>query len=78
MPQAKSAVAAEPKEIAELNWQPYDEEQISEAVANGERVFIDFTADWCLTCQFNEKILLNTERFKRFAAEKMSNCFAPI
>lgn len=65
----------EPKETAELNWQPYDEEQISEAVANGERVFIDFTADWCLTCQFNEKILLNTERFKRFAAEKNVKLF---
>ena len=65
----------ESKETAELNWLPYDEEQIGEAVANGERVFIDFTADWCLTCQFNEKILLNTERFKRFVAEKNVKLF---
>lgn len=65
----------ESKETAELNWLPYDETQIGEAVANGERVFIDFTADWCLTCQFNEKILLNTERFKRFAAEKNVKLF---
>ena len=65
----------ESKETAELNWLPYDETQIGEAVANGERVFIDFTADWCLTCQFNEKILLNTERFKRFVAEKNVKLF---
>lgn len=65
----------ESKETAELNWLPYDEAQIDEAAANGERVFIDFTADWCLTCQFNEKILLNTERFKRFTAEKNVKLF---
>ena len=59
----------------ELNWQPYNEQQIAKAAASGERVFIDFTADWCLTCQFNEKILLNTNRFKRFAAEKNVKLF---
>ena len=59
----------------ELNWQPYDAQQITNAAANGERVFIDFTADWCLTCQFNEKILLNTERFKRFVADKNVKLF---
>lgn len=59
----------------ELNWQPYNEQQIAKAAAGGERVFIDFTADWCLTCQFNEKILLNTNSFKRFAAEKNVKLF---
>ena len=59
----------------ELNWQPYDAQQITNAAANCERVFIDFTADWCLTCQFNEKILLNTERFKRFVADKNVKLF---
>ena len=59
----------------ELNWQPYDAQRITSAAANGERVFIDFTADWCLTCQFNEKILLNTERFKRFVADKNVKLF---
>lgn len=54
----------------ELNWQPYDEQQILENAVKGERVFIDFTADWCLTCKFNEKVLINTERFKRFVTEK--------
>lgn len=55
---------------ADLIWQPYDEQQILEDAANGERVFIDFTADWCLTCKFNEKVLINTAKFKRFVAEK--------
>lgn len=54
----------------ELNWQPYNEEKVLKAVSDGRRVFIDFTADWCLTCKFNEKMILDTNRFKRFVSEK--------
>ena len=27
----------------------------------GTPVFVDFTADWCLTCKVNEKVAINTE-----------------
>ncbi len=30
------------------------------AELDGQTVFIDFTADWCLTCKVNEKTVLNT------------------
>lgn len=63
------------KTYQELTWQAYDAQAIAEAAANGERVFVDFTADWCLTCQFNEKIILNTNRFKRFVSEKKVKLF---
>lgn len=56
-------------EKSELLWQPYDTITIEQQAAEGENIFIDFTADWCLTCQFNEKFLLNTDRFKTFVAE---------
>lgn len=38
----------------ELNWQPLDADRIAEEVAAGNRVFIDVTADWCITCQANK------------------------
>ena len=63
------------EEQQELAWQAYDAQAVTEAAANGDRVFIDFTADWCLTCQFNEKIILNTNRFKRFVSEKKVKLF---
>lgn len=42
-------------------WQAYDAEKISTARANGTAVFIDFTAAWCITCQVNKKLVLDTD-----------------
>ena len=38
----------------ELNWQPLDPARIATEVAAGKRVFVDVTADWCITCQANK------------------------
>ncbi|WP_232301126.1 protein-disulfide reductase DsbD family protein [Gilvimarinus agarilyticus] len=50
-------------------WQSYDKTAIAEARAAGRAVFIDYTAAWCITCQVNKKLVLDTdhtrELFKR-------------
>ncbi|GAA3536672.1 protein-disulfide reductase DsbD family protein [Zobellella aerophila] len=38
----------------ELNWKPLDVGRIERQVAEGKRVFVDITADWCITCQANK------------------------
>lgn len=43
----------------EVPWQPFSEERI-EALA-GHPVFVDFTADWCLSCKANEKTVLASQ-----------------
>lgn len=43
----------------DVPWQPFDEARVAEL--DGQTVFIDFTADWCLTCKVNEKTVLNTK-----------------
>jgi thiol:disulfide interchange protein DsbD len=45
---------------AALVWQPYSEQALAEASAAGRPVFIDFTADWCLSCKFNERAILDS------------------
>ncbi len=40
-------------------WQPFDRAQIDREVAAGRIVFVDVTADWCLTCQVNKALVLN-------------------
>lgn len=42
------------------NWQPYSESSLNAALDKDQPVFIDFTAAWCITCQLNKKIVLET------------------
>jgi len=39
-------------------WQPFDEAAIGRMVAAGQTVLVDVTADWCITCQVNKKVVL--------------------
>ena len=41
-------------------WQPYTQASFAAARATGQPVFIDFTAAWCLSCQVNERAVLQS------------------
>ena len=51
--------------ITEDGWYRYTPELIEELAKSGRTVFIDATADWCLTCKANEAAVLNRDDFKR-------------
>ena len=40
-------------------WQPFDRTAIPALVRNGKTVFVDVTAEWCITCQINKAISLS-------------------
>ena len=42
-------------------WQPWDEAEIDRQLAAGRTVFVDFSAAWCVSCQVNERLVLDTE-----------------
>lgn len=43
-------------------WQPLSEQAITAALADNKRVFVDVTADWCVTCKANKyNVLLRDE-----------------
>ena len=50
--------------VTEDGWYRYTPELIEELAKSGRTVFIDATADWCLTCKANEAAVLNREDFK--------------
>jgi len=41
-----------------VDWQPWSPEAVAQARAAGHPVLVDFTADWCLTCQVNKKLAI--------------------
>ena len=50
-------------------WQTFDRAAIDAAVRDGRVVFVDVTADWCVTCQVNKSLVLKRgEVAQRLAA----------
>jgi suppressor for copper-sensitivity B len=39
-------------------WQPFQPARIAPLVAAGHTVFVNITADWCVTCRVNERLVL--------------------
>jgi len=57
--------AAAPRQTGLVRWQPFDPEAIAGHVAAGRVVFVDITAEWCLTCQVNKAVALETRDVAR-------------
>ncbi|WP_460479036.1 protein-disulfide reductase DsbD family protein [Comamonas humi] len=40
-------------------WQPWSADRVAQALAQQQPVFVDFTAAWCVTCQYNKRTTLS-------------------
>ena len=45
---------------AAFEWEPFSTARVAELRAQGRPVFVDFTAAWCVTCQINKQVALET------------------
>jgi len=44
---------------SEIPWQTFSQQSLDNAIQSGRPIFVDFTADWCLTCKANERFALD-------------------
>ncbi len=51
--------------VSQAGWEPYNRAAIEQYRAQGRPVFVDFTARWCLSCQVNERAVLNRGDVRR-------------
>jgi thiol:disulfide interchange protein len=54
LPQADSTGSLK-ESVDGIDWQRWSPEAVTQARGEGHPVLVDFTADWCLTCQVNKK-----------------------
>jgi thiol:disulfide interchange protein len=55
---------------SELDWIPFSDKFLREALTSGKPVFIDFTADWCITCKVNERVTFNNQEIINYIKDK--------
>ena len=60
-PRAESRAATAAGAESAIAWVDFDRAEAERlAAGEGRLVFLDITADWCVTCKVNEKLVLNT------------------
>lgn len=62
--------ALEKKSADAIEWVDFTPERLKSETAAGKTVFVDFTADWCITCKFNERTAINTPAVRRILRER--------
>jgi thiol:disulfide interchange protein len=56
---AAGASTSQAQSAGSTQWQPFTPALVAVSRAQGKPVFIDFTASWCLSCQVNERLILD-------------------
>jgi thiol:disulfide interchange protein DsbD len=51
--------------IDALEWETFSAEAVDRHRQAGRPVFVDFTAAWCISCQVNERVALETDAVRR-------------
>jgi thiol:disulfide interchange protein DsbD len=57
-------------EAAAAEWEPWSAAAVEEHRSAGRPVFVDFTAAWCISCQVNERVALETPSVRRAFADR--------
>jgi thiol:disulfide interchange protein DsbD len=55
---------------SEVKAEKFDKQAIEQLNTEGKTAFVDFTAKWCLTCQYNKKAVIETDDVQELLKQK--------
>lgn len=58
------------EKVVTLDWSVFSQQRVNELIDSGRPVFVDFTAEWCITCKVNEKFVLSQNGIKQAFKER--------
>ena len=58
-PEYKAAISDDAARTGAINWTVFVPDAVANHLAEGQVVFIDVTADWCITCKANKALVLD-------------------
>ena len=67
---AQSGADLAPSRTALGQWEPWSAQRAGAELASSRPVFVDFTAAWCITCQYNKQTTLSDPAVLRDFADK--------
>ena len=53
-----------------ITWIRYSPDALQKLRDEGKPILLDFTASWCLTCQFNERTAINVPSVRKLLQER--------
>ena len=53
---------------ASLTWQSFDEGKLTQLIEDDRVIFVDVTADWCITCKANKALVLDRDETQNMLA----------
>tara|TARA_B100001248_G_scaffold127623_1_gene95633 strand:+ start:4079 stop:5989 length:1911 start_codon:yes stop_codon:yes gene_type:complete len=63
-----------PKSSKSLNigyqWEEFDAQILESYINNNEKIFLDFTAEWCINCKINKKLVIEDKEVIQFLNQK--------
>ncbi len=66
---AKASQKPGPTAEGDIEWKPWTESAVQAELEKGRVVFVDFTADWCITCKVNERTIITSDDVKQAVAD---------
>jgi thiol:disulfide interchange protein/DsbC/DsbD-like thiol-disulfide interchange protein len=65
-----ASIVASPTASMGSGWEKFTPERLASELQQGHPVFIDFTAEWCITCKFNEFTVLEAAAVRAAFSER--------